>query len=66
MKVQFRPGKLGSKPDVLTCRWDVYMEGDNPEAIVTNVCPVFTSDQLAEVLVLAHAGSMEDPTPSNT
>ena len=27
---------------------------------------VFTSEQLAEVLVLAHTGSMEDPTPSNT
>src|SRR6266436_6254348 len=66
MKVQFRLGRLGSKPDALTCRWDIYMEGDNPEAVVTNVCPVFTSDQLTEVPVLACAGSMEDPMPSNT
>src|SRR5258708_2117719 len=66
MMVHFRPGRLGSKPDVLTHRWDVYMEGDNPEAVATNVCLVFTSDQLTEVPVLAHAGSMEDPTPSNT
>src|SRR6266436_2046493 len=66
MKVHFRLGRLGSKPDVLTCRWDIYMEGDNPEAVVTNVHPVFTSNQLTEVLVLAHAGSMEDLTPSNT
>ena len=65
MKVHFRPGRLGSKPDALTCRWDVYTEGDDPEAIVTNICPVFTSDQLAEVPVLAHTGSMEDPMPSN-
>src|SRR5258708_1995209 len=66
MKVHFRPGRLGSKPDALTHRWDTYMEGDNPEAIVTNIHLVFTSDQLAEVPVLACAGSMEDLTPSNT
>src|SRR5258708_1555158 len=66
MKVHFRLGRLGSKPDALMCRWDIYMEGDNPEAVVTNICPVFTSNQLAEVLVLACAGSMEDLTPSNT
>src|SRR5260221_4952359 len=66
MKVHFRPGRLGSKPGVLMCRWDIYTEGDNPEAVATNVCPLFTSNQLAEVLVLAHTGSMEDLTPSNT
>jgi len=66
MKVHFRPGRLGSKPDVLMCRWDIYMEGDDPEAIATNVHPVFTSDQLTEVPVLACAGSMEDLMPSNT
>src|SRR5258706_88255 len=59
-------GRLGSKPDALTHRWDIYTEGDNPEAIATNVCPVFTSEQLAEVLVLACTGSMEDLMPSNT
>src|SRR5258707_2734494 len=66
MKVCFRPGRLGSKPDALTRRWDVYTEGDDPEAVATNICPVFTSDQLAEVPVLACTGSMEDLTPSNT
>src|SRR5258708_6185320 len=66
MKVWFRLGRLGSKPDMLTCRWDVYMEGDNPEPAVTNVCLVFTIEQLAGTLVLACAGTMEDPTPSNT
>src|SRR6266436_2753337 len=65
MKVQFRPGRLGSKPDMLTCRWDVYMEGDNPEPTATNICPVFTIEQLAGTPVLAHARTMEDPTPSN-
>src|SRR5260221_1424868 len=66
MKVQFRPGRLGSKLDVLTCRWDIYTEGDNPEPAPTNVCPVFTIEQLAGTPVLVHAGTMEDPTPSNT
>src|SRR5258707_4903764 len=65
MKGRFRPGRLGSKPDALTCRWDVYTEGDNPEPTVTNVCPVFTTEQLAGTPVLARARTMEDPTPSN-
>src|SRR5260221_3924352 len=63
MKVCFRLGRLGSKLDVLMHRWEVYTEGDNPEAIATNVCLVFTSDQLTEALVLACAGSMEEPMP---
>src|SRR5258707_9951641 len=66
MKVQFRPGRLGSKPDALTRRWDVYTEGDNLEPAATNVCPVFTIKQLAGTPVLVRAGTMEDPTPSNT
>src|SRR5260221_8208056 len=51
---------------MLTCRWDIYMEGDNPEPTATNVCPVFTIEQLTGTLVLAHTRTMEDPTPSNT
>src|SRR5258705_1834585 len=66
MKVRFRPGRLGSKLDTLTCRWDIYTEGDNPEPAVTNVCLVFTIEQLTGTLVLVHARTMEDPTPSNT
>src|SRR6266481_7014336 len=66
MKVQFRPGRLGSKPDALTCRWDVYTEGNNLEPAATNVHLVFTIEQLTEALVLAHTRTMEDPTPSNT
>src|SRR5260370_26465434 len=41
------------------------MEGDNPEPAATNVCPVFTIKQLTGTPVLAHARTMEDPTPSN-
>ena len=66
MKVWFRLARLGSKPDMLIHRWDIYTEGDNLEAAVTNVCPVFTSEQLAEVLALAHTALTEDPKPSNT
>src|SRR5258708_4230455 len=65
MKVQFRLGRLGSKPDALTRRWDVYTEGDNPEPTATNVHLVFTIEQLAGTPVLVHARTMEDPTPSN-
>src|SRR5258708_7133844 len=65
MKVQFRLGRLGSKPDALTCRWDVYTEGNNPEPTATNVRPVFTIEQLAGTPVLVRTGTMEDPTPSN-
>src|SRR5258705_866102 len=42
------------------------MEGDNPEPAATNIPPVFTIKQLTGTPVLAHAGIMEDPTPSNT
>jgi len=42
------------------------MEGDNWEPAVTNVHLVFTIEQLAGTPVLAHARTMEDPTPSNT
>src|SRR5258708_14636481 len=44
----------------------MYTWKEMTQAVGTNVCPVFTSDQLTEVLVLAHAGSMEDLMPSNT
>src|SRR5258707_1668379 len=64
MKVQFRSGRLGSKLDALTCTWDMYMEGDNLEPAATNICPVFTIEQLAGTPALAHTGTMEDPTPS--
>jgi hypothetical protein len=53
MVIQFRLGKLGGKPDVLTRRWDVYpTEGDrtygrlNPQ----NFRPIFTQDQLSASL----------------
>ena len=46
----FCPKKLGTKPDALTRRWDVYpKEGNSDYATVNpqNYRPVFTSEQLA-------------------
>src|ERR1700720_3012728 len=51
--IHFRPGKLGTKPDSLTRRWDVYpKEGDRDYAKVNpqNFRPVFTQEQLASSL----------------
>jgi len=48
--IRFHPGKLGTKPDALTRRWDVYLkEGNSDYASVNpqNYRPVFTSEQLA-------------------
>jgi len=49
----FRPGKLGTKPDALTRRWDVYAkEGGNDYAKVNphNFRPIFTQEQLSASL----------------
>src|SRR6266481_4283201 len=46
----FCPGKLGTKPDTLTCHWDVYpREGSSNYARINpqNLWLVFTNDQLA-------------------
>ncbi len=53
MTVRFRPGRLGTKPDTLTRRWDVYpKEGDSGYANVNphNLRPVFTQEQLQSSL----------------
>jgi len=62
MRVCFRPGRLGSKPDMLTCRWDLYMDRDGQEPAATNVHPIFDSKHLTEDLVLACMGTLEEPT----
>src|SRR5882724_1376465 len=53
MIIRFRPGRLGTKPDALTRRWDVYpKEGDSDYAKVNpqNLRPVFTQEQLTSSL----------------
>ena len=50
MVIRYCPGKLGTKPDVLTCRWDVYpKEGSSDYASINpqNLRPVFTNELLA-------------------
>ena len=53
MVIRFRPGRLGTKPDALTCRPDLYPKGEgksfgtvNPQ----NCQPVFSSTQLSASL----------------
>ena len=51
--IRFRPGKLGTKPDALTRRWDVYLkEGGSGYANVNpqNCKPIFTQEQLSSSL----------------
>ena len=51
--IRFRPGRLGTKPDSLTRRWDVYPKGGNSDYAKVNPenCrPVFTQDQLSASL----------------
>ena len=50
MVIRFRPGKLGTKPDVLTHHWDIYpKEGNSDYASINpqNLRPMFTNQQLA-------------------
>ena len=51
--IHFCPGKLGTKPDALTRRWDVYpKEGDSGYTWVNpqNLQPVFMQEQLSASL----------------
>ena len=53
LKISFRPGKLGTKPDALTRRWDVYLkEGDRSFSIANplNERPIFAQEQLVASL----------------
>src|SRR6266481_1001066 len=47
--IHFHPGKLGTKPDMLTRQWDIYLKEGNSNyatAKPQNLCPVFTSKHL--------------------
>jgi len=49
----FHPGKLGTKPDALTCQWDVYLkDGGSDYATVNpqNLKSIFSHEQLASSL----------------
>jgi hypothetical protein len=48
--IRFRPGRLGTKPDSLTRRWDVYPKGGNSDYATVNPSnfrPMFTQDQMS-------------------
>jgi hypothetical protein len=48
--IRFRPGKLGTKPDSLTRRWDVYLKGGNSDYATINpgnLRPMFTQEQIS-------------------
>ena len=50
MVIRFQPGKLGTKPDALTRRWDVYPKGGNNDvssANPSNLRPIFTDKQIS-------------------
>src|SRR5258708_20581862 len=61
MRAHFRPRRLASKPDMLTRRRDLYTDGDGQEPTATNMHPIFDSEHLAEDLVLARTGTVEEP-----
>ena len=49
----FRPGRLGTKPDSLTRRWDVYPKGGNSDYATvnpSNLRPMFTQEQISASL----------------
>ena len=51
--IRFRPGRLGTKPDTLTRRWDVYREGGSSNLNTpdpNNLRPIFTQEQLTASL----------------
>ena len=51
LMIQFHPGKLGTKPDTLTRRWDIYLKeggSDYGTNNLQNLRPIFTSTQLVE------------------
>jgi hypothetical protein len=53
MVIRFRPGRLGTKPDALTRRPDLYPKGEGkPYGTVNpqNCGPVFSSTQLSASL----------------
>src|SRR5258707_2178675 len=45
LQIRFRPGRLGTKPDALTCRSDIH-PGSGLDTTPTNVRPLFTPQQL--------------------
>ncbi|KIJ25857.1 hypothetical protein M422DRAFT_273141 [Sphaerobolus stellatus SS14] len=50
MVIWFCLGKLGTKPDTLTCQWDIYLKEESSDYTSVNpqnLKPIFTREQLA-------------------
>src|SRR5258708_26065642 len=46
LRICFQPGRLGSTPDALTHRWDVYTDDEADSTTPPNVQPIFAAEQL--------------------
>src|SRR5260370_18618546 len=60
-KIQFQLGRLGTKPDALTCCWDLYQEEGRNANSSANIQPIFLSEQLVDTSITGHVSSL---TPS--
>src|SRR5260370_15469251 len=60
-KIQFQPSRLGTKPDALTPRWDLYQEEGRNANSSANIQPIFSSEQLVDADITGHVSSL---TPS--
>src|SRR5258705_6476078 len=58
LRIRFRPGRLGTKPDALTHCSDVHL-GSRADTTPTNVCPLFTPRQLETPT--SHASILDHP-----
>src|SRR5260370_21077690 len=57
-RIRFQPGRLGVKPDALTRRWDIYLGDGKMDNSMTNMKPVFSTDQLATPNIAARMNSL--------
>src|SRR5260370_2781973 len=60
-KICFRLGSLGTKPDTLTCHWDVYQEDGKTTNSTANIQPIFTTEHIAATNITAFANSLTPP-----
>src|SRR5258708_30215943 len=58
LQICFHPGRLGTKPDALTCHSDVH-PGSGADTTPTNVHPLFIPQQLDPPTF--HTGELDDP-----
>jgi len=49
LSIKFCPGRLGTKPDVLTQRWDIYNK--KGQSLLTNTRPLFSKEQMDQQII---------------